>query len=182
VQPKPDHLTQLDAGHFAPKTHPRIRLRGQLDSLHAVILLVAAEARRYQLPKLAEALDTLAAYCREIQSADYHGRAAQALTLLGKNEAEIHQISHWPERHLGLPHVAPAPTDHAILCWLNLARAQTREVELTALDLYGPQEHTHAQPTAAGASPHALNRLSSAIYLLELLFKKGELGWQVAGQ
>ena len=64
---KPDHMTQLDAGHFAAKTHPRVKLRGRLDTLHALLMLAAAEARRYQLPPLAAHLDTLAAYCREIQ-------------------------------------------------------------------------------------------------------------------
>src|SRR3990172_5745324 len=73
VTHKPDHMTQLDAGHFAAKTHPRVKLRGRLDTLHALVMLAAAEARRYQLPRLAAHLDSLAAHCREVQSAGYHG-------------------------------------------------------------------------------------------------------------
>jgi ethanolamine utilization cobalamin adenosyltransferase len=179
LERKPDHMTQLDAGHFADKTHPRIKLRGQIDSVHALIMLVAAEARRHQLPKLAEGLDTLAAYCREVQSAEYHGRAVQALGLLGQNEDELHQISHWPDRHLGIAHLLPVPTDHPILHWLNVVRTQTRELELTALEIYGPQTHTHADQETPGSLPHALNRLSSAVYVLALLFRKGDLGWKV---
>src|SRR5574341_1462326 len=53
VQRKPDHMTQLDAQHFASKTHPRVKLRGQLDTLHATAMLISAEARRFRLPKLA---------------------------------------------------------------------------------------------------------------------------------
>jgi ethanolamine utilization cobalamin adenosyltransferase len=168
VHHKPDPLTQLDAGHFAPKTHPRIKLRGQIDSLHALMLLVAAEARRYQLPRLAEGLHTLAAYCREVQSAEYHARPVQPLALLGKSEDDVHDISHWPDRHLGLPHLTPGASDHAILHWLNYARTQAREVELVALE--------------AGAAPdvaHALNRLSSAVYVLALMFKAGPLSWRM---
>lgn len=179
LEHKPGHFTQLDAGHFAPKTHPRIKFRGQLDSLHALVMLVAAEARRYQLPQLAGALDTLAAYCREVQSAEYNARPVQPLTLLDKSEDELHALSHWPDRHLGIPHLTPNSTDHAILHWLNVTRTQSRELELTALDVYGPKEHTHENKLAAGTIPHALNRLSSAIYVLELLFKRGDLTWKV---
>jgi ethanolamine utilization cobalamin adenosyltransferase len=167
IHHKPDHLTQLDAGHFAPKTHPRIKLRGRVDSLHALVMLAAAEARRYQLPRLADGLDTLAAYCREIQSAEYHARPVQPLTVLGKSEDELHDISHWPDKHLGQAHLTPGPDDHAILHWLNYVRAQAREVEVLALEV-------EAAPDVA----RALNRLSSAVYVLELMFKAGRLSWQ----
>jgi len=167
---KPDHMTQLDAGHFAPKTHPRIRFRGKMDSLHALAMLVAAEARRYQLPRLAEHLDTLAAYCREIQSAEYHSRAVQPLAVGGKSEDEIHDISHWPDKHLGIQHIVPGPDDHAILHWLNYLRTTARETEILALEVYPPPEPLRLA--------HALNRLSSAVYYLELLFKAGKLSWQ----
>ena len=170
---KPDHMTQLDAGHFAPKTHPRIQFRGKMDSLHALAMLVAAEARRYQLPTLAGHLDTLAAYCREIQSAEYHSRAVQPLAVGGKSEDEIHDISHWPDKHLGIAHIVPGPDDHAILHWLNYLRTTAREVEIVALEVYPPPEPLHLA--------HALNRLSSAVYYLELLFKAGKLSWQVSG-
>ncbi|MGH2521815.1 MAG: hypothetical protein ACRDH2_04845 [Anaerolineales bacterium] len=160
---KPEHMTQLDV-----KTHPRIKLRGRLDSLHALVMLAAAEARRYQLPALAVHLDTLAAYCREVQSAEYHARPVQPLALGGQTEGEIHEISHWPDRRLGLPHLVPGPDDHAILHWLNVVRTQAREAEVAALE--------------ANAAPdlvRALNRLSSAVYYLELLFKAGKLSWRV---
>lgn len=168
VHHKPEHVTQLDAGHFAPKTHPRIQLRGQVDSLHALVMLVAAEARRYQLPRLAAGLDTLAAYCREIQSAEYQARPVQSLALLDKSEDELHDLSHWPDKHLGLPHLTPGPDDHAILHWLNYTRTQVREVEILALE-------AEAAPDVA----RALNRLSSAVYVLALMFKQGRLSWQV---
>jgi ethanolamine utilization cobalamin adenosyltransferase len=168
---KPDHMTQLDAGRLAAKTHPRIKLRGRLDTLHALIMLVAAEARRYQLPRLAEHLDTLAAYCREIQSAEYHGRTAQPLAVAGKSEDEIHEISHWPDKYLGIAHLTPGPDDHAILHWMNYVRTKTREAEVAALETYPPPERADLS--------RALNRLSSTVYYLELLFEAGNLSWQV---
>jgi ethanolamine utilization cobalamin adenosyltransferase len=170
---KPDHMTQLDTGHFAAKTHPRVKLRGRLDTLHALVMLAAAEARRYQLPPLAAHLDTLAAYCREIQSAEYHQRVVQPLAVAGKSEDEIHEISHWPDKHLGIAHLTPGPDDHAILHWMNYVRTQTREAEVAALETYPPPERPDLS--------RALNRLSSAVYYLELLFKAGKLSWQVGG-
>jgi len=163
-------MTQLDAGHFAPKTEPRIKLRGKLDSLHAFAMLAAAEARRYQLPKLAEGLDTVAAYCREIQSAEYHARPVQPFALAGKSEEEIHEISHWPDRHLGIAHIVPGADDHAILHWLNSLRTMTRETEIAALETFPPPQRADL--------PRALNRLSSGVYYLELLLKSGALGWK----
>jgi ethanolamine utilization cobalamin adenosyltransferase len=197
---KPDALTQLDAGHFALKTDPRVKLRGRLDSLHALALLAAAEARRDNLPALAGHLDTLAAYCRELQSAEYHARAAAPLAVAGYAEAELHAISNHPERHLGLPHLVPGAQDHAILHWLNLLRAYAREVEIQALETYPPilagrgvqapapasgagvnALATDASPSEPGASlARGLNRLSSAVYVLELLFQTGRLAWNPA--
>lgn len=176
---KPEHLTQVDAGHFAPKSAPRVKLRGRIDSLRALVLLAAAEARRYQLPALAVHLDTLGVYCRELQSAEYHGRAAAPLTAAGYTEDELRAVSRQPDQHLGVPHQVPGARDHAILHWLNLLRAHAREVEIEAQSAYPPNP---ADPTTEpGASlAGGLKRLSSAVYVLELLFRTGRLAWKAA--
>ncbi len=166
VRRKPDHMTQLDATTFAPKTAPRLKFRGRVDSLHAFVMLAAAIARRYRLDALARHLDTLAAYCREIMSAEYNARPVAPLTLAGMDEAQLHAISHWPDRHLGIDHIAPGADDHEMLHWLNVVRTQAREVEVVALESFVPADLAHA-----------LNRLSSAVYVLELMFKAGKLGW-----
>jgi ethanolamine utilization cobalamin adenosyltransferase len=176
---KPEHLTQLDAGHFASKTSPRLALRGRVDSLHGLVMLTASVARRFELPELASQLDTLAAYCREIMSAEYNLRVVAPLTLLGKNEAELHEISHWPEKHLGIAHLVPGPYEHEILHWLNVLRTQAREVEIVALEAF-PSDGL--DPAGVGASlARAFNRLSSAVYVLELYFQSGKLSWKVTG-
>ncbi len=164
IQRKPEHMTQLDAGHFAPKTTPRLVLRGRVDSLHAFVMLAASKARGFGMGALAGHLDTLAAYCREIMSAEYNMRPVAPLTLLGKSEEELHQISHWPDRHLGIQHIVPGPEDHEMLHWLNVLRTQAREVEVVALEA-GPIANL----------PQAFNRFSSAVYVLELYWKAGKL-------
>ncbi len=164
IKHKPEHMTQLDAGHFAPKTTPRLVLRGRVDSLHAFVMLAASKARGFGMGALAGHLDTLAAYCREIMSAEYNMRPVAPLTLLGKSEEELHQISHWPDRHLGIQHIVPGPEDHEMLHWLNVLRTQAREVEVVALEA-GPIANL----------PQAFNRFSSAVYVLELYWKAGKL-------
>lgn len=174
--PKPEHMTQLDAEHFAPKNIPRIRFRGKMDSVQGLTQLVAARARAWQLPELARHLDTLAAYCREIVSAEYNDRTVAAIEVAGLDEAALREATHHPRKALGIPHLTPGPDDHEILHWLNYLRAQVREAELDALDAFAPP------PAYEPSRPdliRALNRLSSAVYYLELLFQAGKLSWQV---
>jgi len=176
---KPEHMTQIDAQHYAPKTNPRLIFRGRVDSLHALVMLTAATARRFELPELARHLDTLAAYCREIMSAEYNRRLVAPLVLMGNTEEQLHDISHWPDKHLGIPHIVPGPQDHEILHWLNLLRTQCREVEINAIQIFPPDD---LQPDRLNESfARALNRLSSAVYVLELYFRSGRLSWKVTG-
>jgi ethanolamine utilization cobalamin adenosyltransferase len=135
-----------------------------------LVMLAAACARRFQLSDLASHLDTLAAYCREIASAEYHARPVAPLVMAGRHEAELHDLSHRPDRHLGLSHIVPGPHDHEMLHWLNVVRTQTREVEVVALESQAPRDLAQA-----------LNRLSSAVYVLELWLKSGSLSWRVTG-
>ncbi len=174
--PKPEHMTQLDAEHFAPKNIPRIRFRGKMDSIHGLFMLVAARARNWQLPELARHLDTLAAYCREIVSAEYNDREVAPIEIAGLDAAALRYATHHPGKVLGIPHLTPGPDDHEILHWLNYLRTQVREAELAALDAFAPPPAY--DPTRIDLI-RALNRLSSAVYYLELLFKAGKLSWRV---
>lgn len=175
VTQKPAHMAQIDAAHFAPKTSPRFMLRGKMDTLHAQFLLAITQARRYSLPELGAYLTTLAAYCREITSAEYHDRPVSPLQLAGLSEAQIREASHWPDRVLGIAHVIPGSDDHEMMLQLNLLRCQTREAELVAAAaVTGPD----GQPTRTDLMT-ALNRLSSAVYYLILLFKAGKITWQM---
>jgi ethanolamine utilization cobalamin adenosyltransferase len=162
VTSKPDRITQLNACHYVDKTHPRIRLRGKLDSLQATALLAASRTQGH--PEVTAQLGVVAAYCRELVSAEYNERPAALPELDGSDEEAIHKATHDPRGQLGVDHVLPG-TDHPeLLHWLNLLRCQVREVELMALDAF-PSPHNES-----GASiVHGLNRLSSVVYFVELL-------------
>lgn len=163
VAQKGDNLTQLNAHHFVVKTHPRIRLRGQVDSLHAWVLLTESYARHEQLEWLGEALAVLAAYCRELTSAEYNERPVADLDLPGWDMEQIHRATHDPQGVLGVPHATLNGGSPILAHWLNVCRTQARELELTGLQAFDSPHHPY------GASiNHALNRLSSAFYFLQL--------------
>jgi len=168
VVDKPSSLTQLNAHHYAPKTHPRIVLRGQIDSLHALILLVQSMARDAEANQARSCLGTLAAYCRELMSAEYNERPCAPLELDGAAEADVHHATHDPLTALGIDHLVINDTEPVLQHWLNVARTQARELEITALQTFVSPHHPY------GASIcHGLNRLSSAIYYVALRLKSG---------
>jgi len=178
IRDKPSHMSQLDPGHFAPKTAPRFLFRGKMDTLHAQFLVAMTHARRSNLAQLVDYLTTLAAYCREITSAEYNEREVAPLQLAGQSEAAIRERTHWPEQNLGIKHVVPGPDDHDIVLQLNLLRCQVRETELAAANVFiGPD----GQPVRPDLM-RALNRLSSAVYYLILLFKAGKIVWKLPGR
>jgi ethanolamine utilization cobalamin adenosyltransferase len=162
---------------FAPQTGPRLVFRGKLDTLHAHFLLAAAQARRFNLPELADYLSTLAAYCREIASAESNERPVAPLQLAGLTEAEIGEGSPRPDRALEIPRIVPGLGDHEILLQLNLLHCQTRETELVVANVFARPE---SQPTRPDLIV-AMNRLSSAVYYLILLLKAGKIAWKMPG-
>lgn len=178
VAEKPDHMTQLDATHFGPKSSPRIRLRGKFDTINGLALLAGSRARAQGQTDLAGDLGSVAAYARELLAAEYADRPAAPLEIAGLGEAALRSVSHDPDNSMGIGHLVPGVDDDELLHWLNLLRCEVREAELAALDAFPPDPHL----TPARASlAHGLNRLSSAIYYLELLLKAGRAGRAAAG-
>jgi ethanolamine utilization cobalamin adenosyltransferase len=165
---KPEHMTQLNAEVFAPKTNDRIRLRGKLDTLQALCLLVGSAARDQEAAATADLLETLAAYCREMMSAEYNERPVQPLSIGGLDEAQLRKTTHEPQEALGIPHLTPNTQDSPLLLWLNYLRCQARETELTAIACFGGE----AMGRDVYGLVQAMNRMSSAIYYLELLLKR----------
>lgn len=166
LEKKPEHMTQLNSEIFAPKSNDRILLRGKLDTLQALCLLVGAMCREQEALSTSNLLETLAAYCREMMSAEYNERPVQPLVFGGLDEAELRKATHNPQEALGIPHLTPGTTEPLLLLWLNYLRCQAREAELVSINCFGD---------TYGKDPYglvqAMNRLSSAFYYLELLLK-----------
>lgn len=142
---------------FEGKEHTK--LHGRLGTLYALMLLVAAESRRYQLPRMASSLNTLAEHCREIQSASQNDYPIPSLKRITEHETTNNPIS--------------GADDHIILYWLKYLQAVTAEIIVSALEIYPPAEKSDFF--------QALNQLSNDIFQLELLFKAGTIGWGING-
>lgn len=164
---KPGHMTQLDATRYVPKSEHRLLFRGKMDTLHAYFLLTGAKAATYRSTDLAGDLNTLAAYCREIMSAEYNGRETAPLQIRDLTEDRIHEMTHQPEASFGISHLVPEDLNHEMLLQLNLLRCMVRETELTAASVFTGSLEWPGRPDLI----RALNRLSSAVYYLELRFK-----------
>lgn len=162
VENKPSWLTQLNAAHYVPKNHPRIVLRGLIDDLHARVLAATREALDAEAGWLARDLETIAAYCRELMSAEYNERLAADLGLDGWDTAAIHAASHNPRKVLGIDHLTLDGSAPPLQHTLNLLRTQVRQVEIAALTAFESPHHPGASVCLG------LNRLSSAFYVLQL--------------
>jgi len=172
VTRKPEHMTQVDARSFGAKNSPRIRFRGKMDSLNALTMLVAARARTLGAELLVDHLGTIAAYCREIISAEYNGRTVEPIAIAGFDDQALRNATHNPATALGLDHLTPGVADPELLHWLNVLRTQVREAEIIAIDAVAPAP---GFPIAESDLVRAVNRLSSAVYLLELLYVRDSI-------
>ncbi len=169
VREKPEGLTHLDASTLAPKTHPRIILRGKLDSTIASVVLAQTQYDPAKaLPKeLATWLSDLRSWLGQILRAEVTGEAMPDLGMGDFDFTMIHAMSHAPERHLGHDHIVPDASHGFNAALLNKLRAEVREVELSAAGLACPERPDIVR---------ALNRLSSAFYVLMICTLLAEAG------
>ena len=154
---KPEHMTHLDGITLAPKTHPRILFRGKMDTLEAQLILC-----RLRVPRFSGELKEILDYTRLLLRCEVLGEPVPERGLLGLTESELRRRSHFPQEFYGQPHFMPESEDGQEIAHLNLARCAAREAELAAAaaftDAYGQVSRSDLL--------RAMNRLSSAIYLL----------------
>ena len=165
AEEKPEHLTHLDGITLAPKTHPRIVFRGKMDTLEARLL-----ACRLAVPEFDRELGELLDYTRILLRREVLGEPVGDQTLFGLTEGELRKRSHFPQDYYGQPHFMPEAADGPKMVQLNLARCAAREAELAAAAAFVTSD---GQVTRADLL-RAMNRLSSAIYLLMIRQKRKE--------
>ena len=176
VQNKPDTLTHLDARTLAAKNDPRLKLRGKLDSAIAHAVLTQTEFDpQGRNPALALWLADIRSGLGNALKAEVAGTQMPPIAM-GEMDAEtIHAISHNPLKYLGHDHLVPEAGQGARIARLNLLRAQIREAELCAADVYIASDFTVSRPDIM----QGLNRLSSAVYVLMLMTYLAEQGKSV---
>lgn len=154
---KPEHMTHLDGVTLAPKTHPRILFRGKVDTLEAQLILC-----RLCVPRFGGELKEILDYTRLLLRCEVLGEPVPERGLLGLTESELRRRSHFPQDFYGQPHFMPESEDGQEIAHLNLARCAAREAELAAAAAF---TDAYGQVSRADLL-RAMNRLSSAIYLL----------------
>lgn len=157
VEEKPEHMTHLNAEILVPKTHPRIRFRGKMDTLEAELILCQ------RIPGAPEAaLGEILDFARKILRCDVLDEPLIWDTLCGLSEQEQRERSHMPQDYYGQPHFMPQASDGSVIAGLNRARCFAREAELAAVEAFSDREGNLLREDI----PKALNRMSSMLYLL----------------
>lgn len=155
---KPENMTHLNGYVLVPKTHPRILLRGSVDTLEAELLLCCATATGHIRKQLEEAL----AYARSLLRYEVLGEQVKETLLGGMDEKALRERSHRPQDFFGQPHFMPSPEDSALLLQVNKARCAARAAELHAVAAF---------PDSREDLLRAFNRLSSFLYLIMIQIK-----------
>lgn len=157
AEEKPEHMTHLNGEVLVPKTHPRIRFRGKMDTLEAELILCQ------RIPGAPEgALGEILDFARKILRCDVLEEPLQQDTLCGLTQDEQRERSHMPQDYYGQPHFMPQASDGSVIAGLNRARCFAREAELAAVEAFSDREGNPVREDI----PKALNRMSSMLYLL----------------
>lgn len=157
AEEKPEHMTHLNGEVLVPKTHPRIRFRGKMDTLEAELILCQ------RIPGAPEgALGEILTLARKILRCDVLEEPLIWDTLCGLSEQEQRERSHMPQDYYGQPHFMPQASDGSVIAGLNRARCFAREAELAAVEAFSDREGNLLREDI----PKALNRMSSMLYLL----------------
>lgn len=173
VAHKSEAMTHLDARQLVAKNHPRMHLRGKLDTVIAHAVWVQSE-----LPasggdgKVALWLADVRSCLGMVLRGEVTGETVPPVHM-GELDAEaIHRLSHDPLRYFGHDHIVPDAAQGVTVARLNLLRALIREAELAAANVYIDANYQLTRPDIL----ESLNRLSSAVYVLMMLSYVASLG------
>lgn len=157
MREKGEHMTHLAGDILVPKTHPRIAFRGAMDTLEAEILLTA-----YCLPRLRARFAELLALARQIVRAEVLEEPLQMGKLFDLTAQEMRRRSHFPQEYYAQPHFMPEVDDGEEILRLNRLRTAVRTAERYAVAAFLNADGALVREDI----PQALNRMSSAVYLL----------------
>lgn len=160
-------LTYLDNTSLVPKNHPSIIMRGKLDTLlsHIVLVQTQFDPKGKKPPFLRQCLAELHSWVMLTLKGEITGEAVCPVGMGGMDVPTLHLISRDPKKYFGLEHFAADADMGGNVALLNWLRATVRETEVAAVSCSGNMDVICA-----------LNRLSSAVYVLMLLTMAVESG------
>lgn len=162
---KPENYTHLYKNVLVKKNHPRIILRGKLDSLLSLIVDIQYKFKEMNEYKL---LDYLKQYQKIVHAVLYSEVSSKSLeldTIFGFSEQEIRTISHHPKEYFNCDHIFINCDMPFTVIKLNLIRTSVREAEISAYEALKNERDDLIK---------LLNRMSSSIYILMLIAYTGK--------
>jgi ethanolamine utilization cobalamin adenosyltransferase len=160
---KPEVMTHLNAHELVAKNDPRLRLRAQLDA--AIALAVWLQVELCEPGELVRWLGDVRSVLGQLMRADVLGEPLGGFAIGGLDADALHRLSHAPLKYLGHDHLVPELAHGRACVLLNLLRAKVREVEVSAAEVFIGAGYQVQRKDLL----HALNRLSSALYVAMLL-------------
>lgn len=167
---KPEYMTQLLGNKLVYKTHPRIVLRGKLDILESKILEAQILAYKGKNEKILKDLDEVIQFVRNILRSEVLDEKIKDFILLGMNESEMREMSHYPKKYFNVDHILPNYKMGEMLVVLNSLRSYSREVEIAALNAFKNEEGEISRKDII----QCLNRLSSCFYIMMCKYVAGQ--------
>lgn len=173
-QEKPEHMTHLRGRELVDKRHPRILLRGQLDSLQAQIIDTIIEFETMGYGQVAGQLDEMLKLSRAVLRSEVTGESLPEPRFDGFDSTTIRDMSHHPDKYLRVKHFVPSPVHGRLMAKLNILRTLVREVELAAAEAFCLDNYEVERKDIM----EALNRMSSMVYIMmcRLLAGKYSIG------
>ena len=166
VTKKSEALTHLNATTFVAKNDPRIAFRGRVDTAIAQAVLLQVEWKSAAMPPvLQHMLADVRGALGNVLRAEALDEAMTPIVVGEFDEAQIHALSHNPLKHLGHDHIVPSIEHGLAVARLNLLRAVIREAEVAGAQAFIDRDFVVRRNDVL----QALNRLSSAVYVLMLL-------------
>ncbi|KLI24256.1 ethanolamine utilization protein [Brachyspira hyodysenteriae] len=162
---KHENYTHLYDNVLVEKNHPRIILRGKLDSLLALIVDIEYEFKERQEYKLLEYLKKYHKLIHAILYSEVTNKSLELDTIFGLTDEEIRKISHHPKEYFGCDHIFINYNMPYTVIKLNLIRTAVRETELIAYNALKNEREDIIK---------VLNRMSSAVYILMLIAYTGK--------
>lgn len=153
------HQTHLSRDTLVDKSHPRIVLRGKLDSLQAQVVLTQCDLEHLGAdPELLANLQDLLRCLREIARCEVLDTPLLCDKLLGLSFDEVRDRSHNAAHYFGVAVMTlPESRLGRTYALLNCLRTAIRETEATAVAAFGDTRQDLVT---------ALNRLSSGAHVL----------------
>ena len=157
LREKPEHMTHLKGNLLVYKTHPRIALRGRMDSLEAELLLCQLNCEKWRAE-----LGEILALARNLIRWEVLDEPAPEGKLCGLTAEELRSHSHRPQDYYGQPHFMPEAADGAVILRLNRCRTAARAAELAAAAAFTDENGNCTREDIL----RSLNRMSSMLYIL----------------